>query len=82
MDDIARGIASATLTLQSVMLQALVHKGVLSREEALEIVDKCVELVRPTPAGEDAEGAEEVAEVAHECLEQVREGLAETAARQ
>jgi len=27
MDDIARGMATAALTLQSVLLQALVHKG-------------------------------------------------------
>jgi len=31
MDDISRGIASAALTLQSVLLQAPVHKGVLSQ---------------------------------------------------
>jgi 3-oxoacyl-[acyl-carrier-protein] synthase II len=29
MDDIARGVASAALTLQSVLLQALVNEGVL-----------------------------------------------------
>jgi hypothetical protein len=40
MDDISRGIATAALTLQSVMLQALMSKGVLITDEALEVVDK------------------------------------------
>jgi hypothetical protein len=30
MDEISRGIATAALTLQSVLLQALVHKGVIT----------------------------------------------------
>ena len=40
MDEISRGIATAALTLQSVLLQALVSKGVLTPEEALEVVDE------------------------------------------
>ncbi len=43
MDEAAQGIATAALTLQSVLLQALVHKGVLSREDALGIVDRSLE---------------------------------------
>jgi hypothetical protein len=39
MDDSARGIAAASLTLQSSLLQALVGKGVLSPADALEVVD-------------------------------------------
>ena len=35
MDDVARGIATAALTLQSVLLQALVYKEVLTPTEAL-----------------------------------------------
>jgi hypothetical protein len=31
MDEAAQGIATAALTLQSVLLQTLVHKGVLSQ---------------------------------------------------
>ena len=61
MDDIARGIATASLTLQSVMLQALVAKGLLTRAEAIEIVDKSLDAVVATP---DDEGAVAVAEVA------------------
>jgi hypothetical protein len=33
MDEAAQGIATAALTLNSVLLQALVRKGVLSRED-------------------------------------------------
>ena len=33
MDEVSRGVATAALTLQSVLLQAFVHKGVLSRED-------------------------------------------------
>jgi hypothetical protein len=37
MDHIARGVASAALTLQSIQLQALVQKGVLMPAEALRL---------------------------------------------
>jgi hypothetical protein len=43
MDDISRGAATAALTLQSVLLQALAHKGVITREDALGIVDRSLE---------------------------------------
>jgi hypothetical protein len=72
MDDISRGIATAALTLQTVLLQALVSKGVLSPDEALEVVDKSLEAVMDTPEDEEVD---EIAEVAHACLEQIREGL-------
>ena len=72
MDDISRGIATAALTLQSVMLQALVSKGVLTTAEALEVVDKSLDAVLDTP---DDEGVDDVFEVANACLEYVREGL-------
>ena len=39
MDETSRGIATAAPTLQSVMLQALVSKGALTRAEAFEVVD-------------------------------------------
>jgi hypothetical protein len=42
MDNIARGTASAALTLQSVILQALVYHGAMTPAEALEVVDKAV----------------------------------------
>jgi hypothetical protein len=73
MDKTAQGIATAALTLQSGVLQALVHKGVLSREDALGIVDRSLEAAATAPgAGE----AGEVALIAHDCLEGVLEGLA------
>lgn len=78
MDDIARGIATAALTLQSFLLQALVHRGVLTSEEALDIVDRSV-AAAANPL--DAEEVGLVAEVVQSCLAGVREGLAVTAAR-
>jgi len=39
MDEMARGIGTAGLTLQSAMLQALVALGVVSPTQALDIVD-------------------------------------------
>jgi hypothetical protein len=54
------------------MLQALVSKGILTIGEALDIVDKSLDAVL------DRRGDEVVAdviEVAHACLEHVREGL-------
>jgi hypothetical protein len=71
MDDIARGIATAALTLQSMMLQTLVAKGVLSAEEAVEVVDQSVDAVLDGPDEEPAQ----VAEVAVLCLRHVRDGL-------
>jgi hypothetical protein len=70
--DHARGIVTAALTLQSVMLQALVSKGVLTIDEALEVVDKSLDAVLDTP---DDEEVDDVIGVAHACLEHVREGL-------
>jgi hypothetical protein len=70
MDDTSRGIALAALTLHSVMLQALVSKGVLTIGEALEVVDKSLDAVLDRP---DDEEVDDVVEVAHACLEHVRE---------
>jgi hypothetical protein len=76
MDEVSRGIATAALTLQSVLLQALVHKGALTAAEALDVADKSV-AAASEPGGEDEE---DVAEITIACLEQVREGLAAMAA--
>jgi hypothetical protein len=73
MDEISRGLATAAIALQSALLQALVRKGVFSREEALEIVDKGLDAF--VPGAEDAEAAA-VAWAAQTCLDGVREGLA------
>jgi hypothetical protein len=70
MDDISHGIASAALTLQTVMLQALVSKGLLTAQEALEIVDRSLDAIMDTPDDDEIDG---VAEIAHACLEQVGE---------
>jgi hypothetical protein len=45
MDHIAPGVASAALTLQSIRLQALVHKGVLTPAEALGAIDQSLDAV-------------------------------------
>lgn len=72
MDDIARGTATAALTLQSVLLQALVNKGALTHGEALDVVEKSLDSVVLGAHGGEAEA---VAEVTHACLEGVLEGL-------
>ena len=54
------------------MLRALISKGVLTTDEALEVVDKSLDAVLDTP---DEEGVEDVIEVAIACLEHVRVGL-------
>jgi hypothetical protein len=52
------------------MLQSLVSNGVLTIGEALEVVDKSLDAVLDAP---DDEGGDDVIEVAHACLEHVRE---------
>jgi hypothetical protein len=61
MDDSARGIATAALTLQSDLLKALVRKALLTRAEALAIADgsslcspSLGERMRPTSTGSSA----------------------------
>jgi hypothetical protein len=78
MDDSARGIATAALTLQSDLLQALVHKALLTKAEALAIVDSSLLNAASHP---DAEATLEVAEITRVCLQGVREGLIGTIAR-
>jgi hypothetical protein len=76
MDDSARGIATASFTLQSSLLQALVRKGVLTQADALDVVDISLRSAVNQP---DAETALEAAEIARICLEGVREALVEMA---
>jgi hypothetical protein len=78
MDEAAQAIATAALTLQSVLLQTLVQKGVLSREGALGIVDRSLEAAANATIAEDGE----VPEITRGCLAGVREGLAAMATRQ
>jgi hypothetical protein len=49
MDDSARGIATAALTLQSNLLTALIRKAVLTRAEALDIVDSSLRSAASQP---------------------------------
>jgi hypothetical protein len=73
MDDIARGVASAAPTLQSVLLQVLVTEGVLTPAKALEAVDRAIGAVDANPT---SEAEEAVAAAAEQCLEGVRDGIA------
>jgi hypothetical protein len=57
MDEISLGIATAALTLQSVMLQALVSKGLLTPSEAVEVVDKSLDAVIRGADDEASDGA-------------------------
>jgi hypothetical protein len=79
MDDLSRGIATAALTLKSVLLQALVHKGVITRADALGVVDRSIEAVATAPSAED-EG--ELVELTQDLLAGVREGLVAMPERQ
>jgi hypothetical protein len=72
MDDSARGIATAALTLQSNLLNALIRKAVLTRAEALDIVDSSLRSAASQP--------DEAADIARICLEGLREGLVEVTA--
>ena len=76
MDDSARGIATAALTLQSDLLRALVRKALLTRAEALDIVDSSLLNAASHP------DAEATAEITRICLQSLREGLVETNDRQ
>jgi hypothetical protein len=74
MDNIARGTASAALTLQSVILQALVYHGAFTPAEALEVVDKALEVSRDRGV---SEAEKEVEAASLEGLEGVRESITE-----
>jgi len=73
MDDSAWGIATASFTLQSNLLQAFVRKGGLTPVDALDVVGTSLRSAANRP---DAETTLEEAEIARICLEGVREALA------
>jgi len=79
MDEAAQGIASAALTLQFVLLQALSRRGVLSRDDALGIVDRDLEAAANVPSAEEAD---DVAKITQGSLMGVRERLAAMPVRQ
>jgi hypothetical protein len=65
--------------LQSILLQTLIHKGVISCEDALGIVDRSLEAAANVPSASDAG---EVAEITQDCLAGVREALVAMPTRQ
>jgi hypothetical protein len=74
MDDLARGVATAALTLQSVLLQALVNEGAMTPAQALEVVDKAIAESLGTAADSPEKAVERITV---EALEGVREGIAD-----
>jgi hypothetical protein len=49
VDDMARGVATAALTLQSVLLQTMAADGTLTPARALEICDRAIAATRARP---------------------------------
>ena len=72
MDEVARGTATAALTLQSAVLQALVAHGVMSPTQALEAIDLAMDASMRNAALKAEDGVELVV---IEALEGVRVGL-------
>ena len=72
MDEVARGIATAALTLQSAVLQALVAHGVMSPAQALEVVDVAMDASMRNAA---LKAEDDVELVVIEALQGVRVGL-------
>ena len=71
MDEVARGIATAALTLQSAVLQALVAHGLMSPAQALEAID----LAMDASMRNASKAEEDVELVVIEALQEVRVGL-------
>ena len=74
VDETARGIAMAALTLHFVTLEQFVRKGALTPPEAIEIANRSLEAMI---GGLDDERVVEVSEVAQISLINLREELAE-----
>ena len=72
MDEVTRGIATAALTLQSAVLQALVAYGVMSQTQALEVVDVAMDASMRNAA---LKAEDDVELVVIEALQGVRVGL-------
>jgi hypothetical protein len=72
MDEIARGIAMASLILQSSLLRSLVANGAMTRAQALNVIEKAL-------AASHGKGSfkEEQDVVTVQTLQGVREGLAD-----
>ena len=74
MDTTALGVATAALTLHLVLVEQLVHWGLLTPAQAMEIADKSLDVVT---GGFGDENMAEVSEAARVCLMNLREDLAE-----
>jgi len=74
MDEIARGVAAAALTLQSALLRSLVANGAMTPAQALDVIEKA--LVASLGKASSRE-EQDVALVTVEALEGVRKGLAD-----
>ena len=72
MDEVTRGIATAALTLQSAVLQALVAHGVMSPVQALEAIDLAMDASMRNAA---LKAEDDVELVVIEALQGVRVGL-------
>jgi hypothetical protein len=74
MDEIARGVAAAALTLHSALLRSLVANGAMTPAQALDVIEKALAAsLGKASSRED----QDVALVTVEALEGVREGLAD-----
>ena len=74
MDEIARGIAMASLTLQSALLRSLVANGAMTPAQALDVIEKALAASLGKASSREEQ---DVALVTVEALEGVRKGLAD-----
>ena len=72
MDETTRGIATAALTLHSMTLEALITRGLVNAEKAVETVNKSLAAIVDKPEMQPLR----VAEAAAVCLRHLRQGLA------
>jgi hypothetical protein len=74
MDEIARGVAAAALTLQSALLRSLVANGAMTPAQALNVIEKALAASLGKASSREEQ---DVALVTVQALEEVREGLAD-----
>ena len=74
MDTTALGVATAALTLHLVLVEQLVHWGLLTPAQAMEIADKSLDVVT---GGFTGENMAEVSEAALLCLMSLRKDMAQ-----
>ena len=74
MDEIARGVATAALTLQATLLQSLVANSATTPAQALNVIEKALSALLGKASSKEEQ---DVALVTVQALERVREGLAD-----